>query len=209
MTRFAYVDFETPEAKVIAITLSEGHLDGRKLLIKDGKSILLRGYKAMFNVCTGDDFTGRPAKAKTEPSEGPGGGQGEKSVRNATTAEGRNLSKTAQKILRAQKQPPAQTLFLGNLGFETTEGSIRELFEAHRHWGHKDKGKEGDVKVEKREGNQGEGEVQGGDAAKSKDVWIRKIRMGTFEDSGACKGSVSNLASVLPVRTLTDTNDLV
>ena len=113
------------------------------------------------------------------------------------------MSKTAQKILRAQKQPPAPTLFLGNLGFETTEGSIRELFEAHRYWGHKDKGKAVDVKTEK----QGEDEAQGGDAGKSKDVWIRKIRMGTFEDSGACKGSASNFASVLPVQTLTDMND--
>ena len=39
------------------------------------------------------------------------------------------------------------------------EESIRELFEAHRYWGHKDKGKEVDVKAEK----QGEGEAQGGD----------------------------------------------
>jgi RNA recognition motif-containing protein len=133
MTRFAYVDFETPEAKLIEITLSEGHLDGRKLLIKDGKSIPsplpASLCKATFNVRTGDDFTRRPAKAKIEPS----GGEGEKLVKNATMAEGRNLSKTAQKILRAQKQPPAQTLFLGNLGFETTEGSVRELFEAHRY----------------------------------------------------------------------------
>jgi hypothetical protein len=75
--------------------------------------------------------------------------------------------------------------------------------------GQLDKGKEVDVKAEKRERNQGEGEVQGGNAAKSKDVWIRKIRMGTFEDSGACKGSISHLVSVLPVRTLTDTSDLL
>lgn len=35
---FAYVDFATPDAKTIAITLSENHLDGRRLLIKDGMS---------------------------------------------------------------------------------------------------------------------------------------------------------------------------
>ena len=35
--RFAYVDFATPDAKTIAITMSESHLDGRKLLIKDGE----------------------------------------------------------------------------------------------------------------------------------------------------------------------------
>ncbi|KAH0840196.1 hypothetical protein J3R83DRAFT_1197 [Lanmaoa asiatica] len=144
---FAYVDFETPEAKTIAITLSEGHLDGRNLLIKDG----LRG------------------------------GEGREPVKNVMMADGKSLSKTAQKILRTQKQPPAPTLFLGNLGFETTEGSIRELFEAHRYWAHRDKGKGVDVKMEERDQGDGEG-------AKSKDVWIRKIRMGTFEDSGACKG---------------------
>jgi len=36
MKSFAYVDFETPEAKKVAITLSEQPLLGRKLLIKDG-----------------------------------------------------------------------------------------------------------------------------------------------------------------------------
>jgi len=161
---------------------------------------------AAFNVPIGDDFTGRPAKAKAEPLGGVS--EGEKPVKSITTGEGKGLSKTAQKVLRAQKQPPAPTLFLGNLGFETTEGSIRELFEAHRYRGHKDKAR-GVDKAEKQEVAQGEGEGQGEDAAKSKDVWIRKIRMGTFEDSGACKGSVSNLASVFLVRMLTETNDFV
>ena len=31
------MDFATPDAKTIAITMSERHLDGRKLLIKDGE----------------------------------------------------------------------------------------------------------------------------------------------------------------------------
>ncbi|KAG9317741.1 hypothetical protein JVU11DRAFT_1958 [Chiua virens] len=115
---FAYVDFEMPDAKVIAITLSEGHLDGRRLLIKDG-----------------DDFTGRPARVNAESLRG----EGETSATKGTTADGKALSKTAQKILRTQKQPPAQTLFLGNLGFDTTEKSIRELFEAHRNWRHSSK----------------------------------------------------------------------
>lgn len=142
---------------------------------------------------TGDDFTGRPTKAKTEPSEGAGGGgEGEEQVKNATMANGKGLSKTGQKILRAQKQPPAPTLFLGNLGFETTEVSIRELFEAHRYWGHGDKGKGVDGKAGERD--QGAGKDEDG-VVKLKAVWIRKIRMGTFEDSGACKGSVSNLVS--------------
>lgn len=64
-----------------------------------------------------------------------------------------------------QKQPPGPTIFLGNLGFETTQDTIRELFESHRT-------KE---------------PTEGADA----DQWIRKIRLGTFEDSGKCKGYVS------------------
>ena len=36
INRFAYVDFATADAKTVATTLSENHLDGRRLLIKDG-----------------------------------------------------------------------------------------------------------------------------------------------------------------------------
>ncbi|KAK0461674.1 uncharacterized protein EV420DRAFT_121502 [Desarmillaria tabescens] len=134
---FAYVDFATSEAKTAAIGLSEKHLIGRKLLIKDG-----------------DDFAGRPSVPAVEDSK--------------LLVGGKTHSKSAQKILRAQKQPPAPTLFLGNLGFDTTNDSIRQLFEGHRNLKEKDKA---DI-----------------EAQEAKDPWIRKIRMGTFEDSGACKG---------------------
>lgn len=110
----------------------------------------------------GDDFTGRPAA--------PGAELTTDGAASSTTH-----SKTAQKILRTQKQPPAPTLFLGNLGFETTEQAIRQLFEAHRV-----------IKKPK-----DEAEDEGAEVKKDKqpkDVWIRKIRMGTFEDSGLCKG---------------------
>ncbi|TFK93579.1 RNA-binding domain-containing protein [Polyporus arcularius HHB13444] len=133
---FAYVDFASPDAKIIAITMSENPLDGRRLLIKDG-----------------DDFKGRPAA-----TAGADGAEG-------AAAKSAGHSKTAQKILSVQKQPPAQTLFLGNLGFETTEETIRELFESHR------------AKAK-------EPAADGADT----DKWIRKIRLGTFEDSGKCKG---------------------
>ncbi|KAI0751619.1 hypothetical protein C8Q80DRAFT_1251708 [Daedaleopsis nitida] len=135
---FAYVDFATPDAKTVAITMSENPLDGRRLLIKDG-----------------DDFKGRPAPTV------PAGADGADSA-TASTLTGH--TKTAQKILSMQKQPPGQTLFLGNLGFETTQDSIRELFESHR-------AKE---------------VTEGADV--DTDKWMRKIRMGTFEDSGKCKG---------------------
>lgn len=96
------------------------------------------------------------------------------------------MSKTAQKILRIQKQPPAPTLFLGNLGFETTDKSIRELFEAHRGVKKKDPAAED-------EDDRDRDAATDKDAEKPevKDKWIRKIRMGTFEDTGNCKGCVA------------------
>ncbi|KAI0698524.1 hypothetical protein C8T65DRAFT_660472 [Cerioporus squamosus] len=133
---FAYVDFASPDAKIVAITMSENPLDGRRLLIKDG-----------------DDFKGRPAA--TAGADGADG----------AAAKSMGHSKTAQKILSMQKQPPGPTLFLGNLGFETTEDTIRELFESHR-------AKEKEPAADGTEN----------------DKWIRKIRLGTFEDSGKCKG---------------------
>jgi len=103
------------------------------------------------------------------------------SLETSLEARGRGQTKFAQKILSAQKQPPAPTLFFGNLGFETTVDSIRGLLEAHR---------------EKRNANTitttattAESANDGG-ANDDDDPWIRKIRMGTFEDSGLCKGSV-------------------
>ncbi|KIM46571.1 hypothetical protein M413DRAFT_441657 [Hebeloma cylindrosporum] len=144
---FAYVDFATPEAKTAAIALSEQPLVGRKLLIKDG-----------------DDFAGRPAAVGADIT-----------INDPALAH-KTHSKTAQKILRAQKQPPAPTLFFGNLGFETTDAAIRELLEAHR--------------PGKKPTKDAVSEVEGEEKAKekAKDVWIRKVRMGTFEDSGLCKG---------------------
>ncbi|KAG6854365.1 hypothetical protein C0991_007870 [Blastosporella zonata] len=158
---FAYVDFATEGAKFVAISLSEQPLIGRKLLIKDG-----------------DDFTGRPAA--------PG----------ADTAPAGTIthSKTAQKILRAQKQPPAPTLFLGNLGFETTELDIRQLLEAHRPKPTKKKAPEGDESASDAEADEEKDEEKEKEKKEKekkqtpKDVWLRKVRMGTFEDSGLCKG---------------------
>ncbi|KAF8076698.1 hypothetical protein FPV67DRAFT_428584 [Lyophyllum atratum] len=112
----------------------------------------------------GDDFTGRPAA--------PGA--------DVATTGTVTHSKTAQKILRAQKQPPAPTLFVGNLGFETTEQDIRQLLEAHRTVKKKSK-KDDDASSEDEADKKDKQD-------KPKDLWLRKIRMGTFEDSGLCKG---------------------
>ncbi|KAJ7246542.1 hypothetical protein B0H12DRAFT_1187116 [Mycena haematopus] len=169
---YAYVDFTTPEAQKAAIAMSEQNLFGRRLLIKDGT-----------------DFTGRPAVPGADGAA-VGGVEVPKTH-----------SKTAQKILRAQKQPAAPTLFLGNLGFETTEQSIRGLFDAHRA---KEKEKAADA--------------EGVTKSEPADKWIRKVRMGTFEDSGLCKGfafvdftSIENATSALvnPKNHLLDGRKLV
>ncbi|EPT03662.1 hypothetical protein FOMPIDRAFT_1035281 [Fomitopsis schrenkii] len=147
---FAYVDFATPDAKTVAITLSENPLDGRRLLIKDG-----------------DDFNGRPAPAAdTDP-----GASGKPCLSGHT--------KTAQKILRAQKHPAGPTLFLGNLGFETTDQSVRQLFDSHR----------AKPPAKPQSGaDSGAEEIADAETDAKPKPWIRKVRMGTFEDSGKCKG---------------------
>ncbi len=89
-------------------------------------------------------------------------------------ARGKGHSKFAQRVLSAQKQPPAPTLFFGNLGFETTVESIKELLDAHR--------------IKEKESETVTSETANVDGDGAKDPWIRKIRMGTFEDSGLCKG---------------------
>ncbi|KZW04294.1 hypothetical protein EXIGLDRAFT_663804 [Exidia glandulosa HHB12029] len=152
---FAYVDFATPDSKQIAIAMSEGELDGRKLLIKDG-----------------DDFTGRPA-----PPAAPAG------VQPAGANAGQGHSKTAQKILASQKQPPAATLFFGNLGFEATPESIKEMLDAHAAQAQPkatSKAIGADVSVSE--------DATTGESAKAAKAGIRKVRLGTFEDSGLCKG---------------------
>lgn len=133
---FAYVDFGTAEAKQAAIAKSEGHLDGRRLLIKDGS-----------------DFTGRPEK--------DGGTSGSS---NPLTG----LTKTAKKILSQQKNPACATLFVGNLGFETKEDEIAALF-GRLH----PKLAKRSVKPVADDADQGR---------------LLRVRMGTFEDSGKCKG---------------------
>lgn len=99
---------------------------------------------------------------------------------------GTGLTKVAQKILAAQKQPPGPTLFFGNLGFEVTEDSIRQLLEAHRK--KPVKAPAGDGGDEISSDDEEEDSKSKGKEPKKEDQWIRKIRMGTFEDSGKCKG---------------------
>jgi len=76
------------------------------------------------------------------------------------------LTKTAKKILSIQKHPECASLFIGNLGFAATEDSLIDLFARHIKPTH-------DSKV-----------------PLDKEKWLHKVRMGTFEDSGKCKGLV-------------------
>lgn len=123
---------------------------------------------ACLTFAPGGDFTGRPSTStKTEDGENA-------DAKPSLTGH----TKTAQKILKVQKQPAGPTLFFGNLGFETTEDSIRDLLTRHRAKQVKAEDEAEDMEKEK------ETEKE----APKKDAWIRKIRMGTFEDSGKCKG---------------------
>lgn len=122
--RYAYVDFENAKQVERIVKLSEQHLDGRRLLIKSN-----------------NDFTGRPASQKPTASSvqailgapaNPISASAAKMEVDAKEDEGKakakakrpepvvSLSKTARKIIDQQKNPVGPTLFLGNLGFETT-----------------------------------------------------------------------------------------
>lgn len=211
LPRFAYIDFQTETDVEIAVGLSEQHLDGRKLLIKSSS-----------------DYTGRPTPtlppldaSALVPGGTPGGPQ--------------TLNKTARRILDKQKNAAGPTLFMGNLGFETTVDEIREMFDAHQKaagaWAPKVKGAEEDAKPaadgdadakdsdrddDDSDASDAESDAEDDDASavsedesgikagkvrskpdkgpkdlsKAKDAGIRKIRLGTFEDTGKCKGCV-------------------
>ena len=179
--RFAYVDFSTPEAKTKAIAMSERNLDGRRLLIKDGT---LESHTVsrtlVFNVkrFKGGDFSNRPVT--TAPTSTPNPGTGH--------------SKTAQRILSAQKRPPAPTLFVGNLGYEATEQSIRKMIEAHGNaTAVFDKGKDKEKGKGRKRDTDLEDAEEGGEDPVPVDLGIKKVRVGQFEDSGLCKGYVKYL----------------
>lgn len=115
----------------------------------------------------GDDFNGRP-KAKTEDLDGAKSG----------------LSKMAQKILASQKQPPIPCLFIGNLGFEATEESIRGMIEGHT----KALADRSSSKPKRRDDEEKNDMSERSKEGQTVSTGIKKIRMGTFEDSGLCKG---------------------
>ncbi len=89
---------------------------------------------------------------------------------------------------------------MGNLGFETTEDTIRQLLDAHRPGNKKGKGvqkgsddEKDDEKGDEKDDKMDEEKPTPVEAMAKKepehlDDWIRQVRMGTFEDTGLCKG---------------------
>ncbi|KAI9625223.1 hypothetical protein H4Q26_016414 [Puccinia striiformis f. sp. tritici PST-130] len=175
---FAYVDFQDAEAVDAAVEKSECLLGGRKLLIKRAT-----------------DYSGRPSAVpllSSNPST---------SAIPPTT-----VSKSVRKVLDRQKQPPAPCIYFGNLGFETTSEGIVSMLHAHHQaqqvWKPKNtttasasssltkpkpSGKDSDDS-EDEDNEEEEGGGKGKLDNRSAEVGIRKVRMGTFEDSGKCKG---------------------
>lgn len=100
---FAYVDFLTYEAQVAATALSETEIDGRRVLIKDSKS-----------------FEGRPAKEREGAAAAAAGAGSSDNATRGKGAEG------------AAAEPAAgmtsTKVFVGNLGFDTTEEDLRRHF---------------------------------------------------------------------------------
>lgn len=199
---FAYVDVPSEEEVKQGIALSEVNLDGRRLLIKSGS-----------------DFGGRPtidaaARALAEGSmatnavEEPDNGDGSFIGKKGKTG----LTKSAQKILRAQKHPPGPTLFIGNLSFNATEEGVRDMIErsAASRFEH-EAARASNVLTDKKKDekkNTAEETEEDADVDSSKmeltrenkkdsmtlkpevlrGTGIRKIRMGEFQDTGKCKG---------------------
>ncbi|PWN48834.1 hypothetical protein IE53DRAFT_306582, partial [Violaceomyces palustris] len=128
----------------------------------DGRKLLIK---------SGSDYTGRPEIDPTNLAAltgMEGEDQGASSLAGLGKKGKTGLTKTAQKILRSQKHPPGPTLFVGNLSFQSTEEGIRELLENSA----------------RRRDEWSKGEKQG----TIRGAGIRKVRMGTFEDTGKCKG---------------------
>lgn len=86
-------------------------------------------------------------------------------------ADEKDLSKFSKKILSSQQNKPNPTLFFGNLSFETTEDSIKNWLISNAEKHHKR-----------------QIEQQKLSADDKLEVGIKRVRLGTFPDSGKCKG---------------------
>ncbi|KAJ6561520.1 hypothetical protein DFH09DRAFT_1364458 [Mycena vulgaris] len=104
------------------------------------------------------------------------------------TAAENALEDRTEDFARTKAAPGPDSLPRESRASKPTDQSIRELFDAHR-------------PVKKKAKVEGEAEEK---PEADKEKWIRKVRMGTFEDSGLCKGfafvdftSIEHATSVL------------
>ena len=116
----------------------------------------------------------------------PGDDHGE--TPNARTPRPEKVKTETNGILKKQAHPESATLFVGNLPFDATEETLRDLVESNAALG-----AEVDVKPplqgdEKEEGNALGKRQDGGRGGKKSG--LRKVRLGAFEDTGRCKGYV-------------------
>ena len=101
------------------------------------------------------------------------------------------LSRFAQKVLKRQQQPPAPSLFMGNLGFEATADTIQAMIEAHEHIRKAKTLKRTKLLTKETatsEVNSTSSEEE--HPEEQNEPSLVKVRVGTFEDSGNCKGYV-------------------
>ena len=208
--RFAYVDFKSRRFQKLGVRLSEGMIDGRRLLIKYGEhSSFLFGTAPYLTRVPGDDYGAKPDARTPKPV----------------------TSIPAGALPKSQPHNASTTLFLGNLPFDATEEAIWDFVERNavealkgRKKSKKGKGKRG------KKGGEGEGSDSGSenesedddddeeeeeeeeeladDDAKailenktkqSQASGLRRVRMPLFEDSGKCKGYVAPSAYVMPL----------
>jgi RNA recognition motif-containing protein len=179
-SRFAFVDFSSPENQKLAVDLSEKLLEGRKLLIKLGTLIPL--LQLFLADKTGNDHTSNPEARTPKPIK--------------------------QKGIEKQPHGESSTLFVGNLPFDATEDGLRDMIEASAASasgsaggaGAKGKSKKAESDSDDEAEEEKEDVKEEGDKEKEKELkganrggklsGLRKVRLGAFEDTGRCKGLV-------------------
>ena len=177
MIRFAYVDFATPELQKIAIDLSESFFEGRKLLIKSGRSRCCGGDARLTvgddHVVKPDAITPRPEKAKIRLEPG------------------------SAAILKKQIHKESATLFVGNLPFDATEEALRDMIEENATEASGSNAVATPVEakteiagedVDQEEEGESKEKAEYIDKRGGKVAGLRKVRLGAFEDTGRCKG---------------------
>ncbi|KAK0570247.1 Nucleolar protein 13 [Tilletia horrida] len=124
---FAYVDLPDETTLKYSISLSESPLDGRRLLIKDGKNFEGRPALSIsaeaFSTGT-EEAADKSAQGETKPAVTIPLPAGANLLQNSANAA---LGKFAQSTLRAQKNAPSRTLFVGNLPFAATVDGLRDI----------------------------------------------------------------------------------